>query len=52
MTPGLIVAAILAIGARAVTRGMDEDLTTLLAGSGALLLLIRLFAWKLSSTRY
>lgn len=49
LTPLLIVICILGMGARIATRGLgDQDLSILFGFSGAFLLLVRLFAGKLS----
>lgn len=51
MTPALIVFLILAVGARVVFRGVDQDMTVLLGFAGAILMLARLFMGALSEPK-
>jgi hypothetical protein len=52
MTPALLVMACLFIGMRVALRGLhDADLTALMGGSGALFMLVRVFAFRLSRHR-
>lgn len=52
MTPALLILACLFVGLRVALRGLhDADLTALMGGSGALFMLVRIFAFRLSHHR-
>ena len=49
MTPGLVVFACLLVGLRVMSRGMgDQDITVLMGASGAIFMLVRFYAGRLS----
>lgn len=52
MTPGLVVFACCLVSLRVMSRGMgDQDITVLLGASGALFMLVRFYAGRLSRRR-
>lgn len=52
MTPGLVVFACLLVGLRVMSRGMgDQDITVFMGASGAIFMLVRFYAARLSRKR-